>query len=168
MAVITTITRNLARFVSNVFAWLFDNVFAWLWLSALLIVVAAFIILAPIKVVGEGGRNLPEVVASIGGILLVGAGVGWAWHRLGEEHQHLAKRLGRFLASLIVPVAIAGVAIRLWWSWDVPDIWNRPLATLTLGDITQNVLKLVVLFVGVSYISALFRALWRKVEGPTQ
>jgi hypothetical protein len=162
MAVITIITRNLASFIGNAFAWLFDNVFAWLWLSALLIVVAAFVILAPIKVVGEGGRSLPEVVATIGGVLLVGVGVGWAWHKLGEERQYIAKRLGRFLASLIVPAAIAGVAIRLWWSWDVPDIWNQPLSALTLGEIALSVLKLVVFFVGVSYVSALFRALWRK------
>jgi hypothetical protein len=61
------------------------------------------------------------------------------------------------LAQLIVPVVITGVAGLLWWSWDVPDIWSRPLADLTLGAIAQNILKLVVLCVGVSFISDVVR-----------
>jgi hypothetical protein len=135
--------------------------FVWLWLSALLIVVAVCIISAPIRVV-EGGRSLSEIAAVIGGCVLVSAGVGWAWYKLGEER---AVRLGVLLAQLIVPVVITGVASLMWWSWDVPDIWSRPLADLTLGAIALNVLKLVVLCVGVSFISDVFREIisrWRK------
>ena len=50
-------------------------------------------------------------------------------------------------------------------TWDVPDIWSRPLTELTLGAIAQNVLKLVVLFIGVSFISDVFREIisrWKK------
>lgn len=41
----------------------------------------------------------------------------------------------------------------------------QPLAVLTLGNIAQNVLKLGMLLVGVSFVSAIFRELlahWRK------
>jgi hypothetical protein len=168
MAGISKIIRNVTSLIGNVFAWLFDSLFVWLWLSALLIVVAVFIfsapiqVVGPIQVIGEGGRSLSAIAAAIGGILLVSAGVGWAWYKLGEER---AVRLGSLLVRLIVPVAVTGVVGRLWWSWDVPDIWSRPLSDLTLGAIAQNVLKLIILFVGVSFISDVFREIisrWRK------
>jgi hypothetical protein len=50
-----------------------------------LIVVAVFIISAPIQVVRESGRSLSEIAAVIGRFLLVSAGIGWAWYKLGEE-----------------------------------------------------------------------------------
>jgi hypothetical protein len=157
------ITRKLASSIGNVFASLFDNLFAWFWFATLLVVVAVVIIFATsIKMVGAGEPSLAVVVATIGGMLLVAAGGGWAWHKFGEAR---AIRLGGLLVSLILPAAIVGVAIRLWRSWDVPDIWDRPLAALTLADIGQNVLKLIVLFWGVSFISAVVRKLfsdWRK------
>jgi len=160
MARISKITRNVASsLIGNVLARLFDSLFVWLWLSALLLIVAVFIILAPVQ---KGGRSAPEIAAVIGGFMLVSAIVGWAWYKVGDER---AVRLGGLLAQLIVPAAITGVAGWLWWSWDVPDIWSRPLADLTLGAIALNVLKLVVLFVGVSYISDVFREIisrWRK------
>jgi hypothetical protein len=163
MAGIIKITRNLASSISNVFASLFGTLFAWLWFATLLIVIAVIIIFStPIKMVGEGGPSLSAVVAAVGGMLLFAACGSWAWHKFGEER---TIGLGGLLLSLILPAAIVGVAIRLWLAWDVPDIWNRPLATLTLGDIGQNVLKLVVLFWGVSFISAVVRKLfsdWRK------
>ena len=162
MARISKITRNVVSLIGNVFARLFDGLFVWLWLSALLIVVAVFIILAPIQVVGDSGRSLSEIAAAISAFLLVSAGVGWAWYKLGEER---AVRLGGFLARLIVSATVAGVAGWLWWSWDVPDIWSRPLADLTSSAIAQSALKLVVLFVGVSFISDVIREIisrWRK------
>jgi hypothetical protein len=157
MVGIVKITRNLADLIGNVFDSLFGNVFAWLWFAALLIVVAILILLAPIKAVGEGGPSLSAVVATIGGMLLVAAGGGWVWRKLGED---FSIRLGGVLGRLIVFGPIIVVTIWLWWSWDVPDIWYRPLAALTLGDIGQNLLKLVVLFCGLSFISALVRALF--------
>ncbi len=61
--------------------------------------------------------------------------------------------------GLIVFAAIVVAAAWSWWSWTVPDIWNRPLAALTLGGIAQNVLKLAVLIVGISFVSEVFREL---------
>lgn len=69
---------NLARFAGNVFAGMLGNVFAWLWLSALLIVVGAFIIFAPIETVGQGGRSLSQVLALIGRLFAA-----WRRHQLG-------------------------------------------------------------------------------------
>lgn len=157
--------HHLVRFAGNVFAGILGNVFAWLWFSALLIVVGAFIIFAPIETVGQGGRSLSQVLALIGAFLLLGAGISWAWHKLGEEHQRIAIRVGESLGGLIVFGAIVCLAAWSWWSWDVPDIWHRPLAVVTLGDIAQNVLKLGILLVGLSFISAVFRELvahWRN------
>jgi len=160
MARISKITRNVASsLIGNVLARLFDSLFVWLWLSALLLVVAVFIILAPIQ---NGGRGASETAAVIGGFMLVSAIVGWAWYKVGDER---ALRLGGLLAQLIVPAAITVVAGLLWWSWDVPDIWSRPLTDLTLGAIAQNVLKLIVLFAGVSFTSNVFREIisrWKK------
>lgn len=82
--------RNLAGSIGNVSALLLGNVFAWLWFSALLIVVGAFMVLAPIDTVGRGGRSLTQVLAMIGGFLLVGAGASWIWHKLGAERQRIA------------------------------------------------------------------------------
>ncbi len=128
---IIKITRNLAGLIGSVFASLFGNLFAWLWFATLLIVVAVIIIFStPIAVVGFGAPSLSVVVAAVGGMLLFAAGGGWAWYKFGEER---AASLGGLLASLIVPAAIVAVAFRLWWAWDVPDVWNRPLAALTLG-----------------------------------
>jgi hypothetical protein len=160
------ITRNLASSIGTVFAGLFGNVFAWFWFSALLITVGAFIIFAPIETVRDGERSLSQVLAVVGGFLLLGAGVGWAWHKLGEEHRRIALRVGESLGGLIVFAAIVCLAAWSWWSWNVPDIWNRPLTVLTLADIAQNLLKLVVLLVGVSFVSGVFRELishWRDV-----
>lgn len=157
--------RNLAGSIGNLSALLLGNVFAWLWFSALLIVVGAFIVLAPIDTVARGGRSLTQVLAMIVGFLLVGAGASWIWHKLGAERQRIAVRIGESLGGLIVFAAIACVAAWSWWSWEVPDIWNRPLAVVTLGDIAQNVLKLAALGVGVSFVSAVFRELiahWRR------
>jgi hypothetical protein len=163
MVGIIKITRNLASSIGNMFASLFGNLFAWLWFATLLVVVAIIIIFStPIKMIGEGGPSLTLVAAPIGGMLLFAAGGGWAWHKFGEER---AVRLGGLLVSLILPAAIGAVAIGLWWAWDVPDIWHRPFAVLILGNIGQNILKLVVLFCGVSFISAVVRKLfsnWRK------
>jgi hypothetical protein len=161
MAHISKITRKVASLIGNVLARLFDSLVVWLWLSALLLVVAVFIISAPIKV-QEGGRSVSEIAAIIGGFMLVSAIVGWAWYELGEER---AVRLAVLLAQLIVPAVITGVTGLLWWSWDVPDIWSRPLADLTLGAVAQNILKLVVLCFGVSFISDVVREIilrWRK------
>jgi hypothetical protein len=160
----TKITRKLTGLLDDVFGSLSGNVFAWLWFSALLIVVGAFIIFAPIETVGKGGRSLSQVVAVIGGFLLVGAGASWAWHKLDDEHQRIAIRVGESLAGLIVFAAIVCLAAWSWYSWDVPDIWHRPLTALTLGDIAQTILKLGVLFLGVSFVSGVFRKLiahWR-------
>ena len=156
---------NLARFAGNVVGGMLGNAFAWLWLSALLIVLGAFIIFAPIETVGRGGRSLSQVLALIGGFLLLGAAISWVWHKLGDEHQRIAIRVGESLGGLIVFGVIVCLAAWSWWSWDVPDIWRRPLAVVTLGDIAQNVVKLGVLFVGVCFVSAVFRELlahWRK------
>jgi hypothetical protein len=148
------VIRNLAGLVGSVFAWLFDGVLIWIWLSALLIGIAVFLIYAPIEVVGEGGRSLTEIVAAVAGFFLVSAGIAWAWYKLGDER---AERLGGLLLQLIVPAAIVAVLAWLWSSWEVPDIWSRPLAELTLGAVVQNVLKFVVLVFGVSFISDVFR-----------
>lgn len=107
------LTRGLASLMGNVFARLFDNVLAWLWFSALLLVVALFILFAPIRAVGDGGRSLSGVIAIIGGMLLVAAGGGWAQCKLGEER---TMRLGGLLVRLIVPAAIVGMALWLWLS----------------------------------------------------
>src|SRR5271170_2433681 len=102
MAFGTTITRYLTSLIGNLFAWLSDNVFAWLWLSALLIVVAIYMISAPIRVAGEGGRSAYEIAATLGGILSVSAGAGWALHKLGEQRQRGAKRVAGFLAVVVL------------------------------------------------------------------
>lgn len=165
MTGIIKVARNLAGSVGSASALLLGNVFAWLWFSALLIVVGAFVILAPIETVGKGGRSLTEVLAVSSGFLLVGAGASWAWHKLGEEGQRIALRVGESLGGLAVFAAIVCATAWSWWSWDVPDIWHRPLVVLTLSDIAQNVLKLVALLVGVTFISAVFRELvahWRR------
>jgi hypothetical protein len=165
MTGIVKAARSLAGAIGNASASLLGSVFAWFWLSALLIVVGAFIALAPIEAVGKGGRSLTQVLAMIGGFLLVGAAAGWAWHKLGEEGQSIALRVGESLGGLTVFAAMICVAAWSWWSWDVPDIWNRPLSVLTLGDIAQNALKLGTLFVGVSFVSGVFRELvahWRR------
>lgn len=165
MTDITKITRSLSGSIGNAFGSLFGNVFAWLWFSALLIVVGAFIIFAPVETVGSGGRSLSEIVAVIGGFLLVGAAASWVWYKLDEEQQRIAIRVGESLAGFIVFAAIVGVAAWWWWSWDVPDIWNRPLTALTLADIAQNILKLGVLFLAVSFVSGVFQKLfayWRN------
>lgn len=159
MAGIINITRNLASSLGNAFASLFSNVFAWFWLSALLITLGAFIISAPIETTGHGGRGVSEFAAMVGGFLLLGAGIGWTWCKLGEEHQRIAMRVGESLGGLIIFALLVGVAAWSWWSWQVPDIWSRPLAALTLGDIGQNVLKLGVFFVGCSFVSCVFRKL---------
>lgn len=104
------VARNLAGSIGNVSALLLGNVFAWLWFSALLIAVGAFIVLAPIETVGKGGRSLTEVLAMIGGFLLVGAGASWAWHKLGEDGQRIALRVGESLGGLAVFAAIVCVA----------------------------------------------------------
>ena len=165
MAAIINITRNVASSIGNGFAGLCGNVFAWFWLAALLITIGAFIIFAPVETIGDGGRSLSQIAAMIGGFLLVGAGVCWVWRRLGAECQRIALRVAESLGGLAVFAAIIVVAAWSWWSWQVPDIWNRPLAALTLNDIAQNAFKLVVLFVGVSFVSAVFRELvakWRQ------
>lgn len=165
MAAIINITRNVASSIGSGFAGLCGNVFAWFWLAALLITIGAFIIFAPVETIGDGGRSLSQIAAMIGGFLLVGAGVGWVWRRLGAECQRLALGVVESLGGLVVFAAIIVVAAWSWWSWQVPDIWSRPLAVLTLDDIAQNVFKLVVLFVGVSFVSAVFRELvakWRQ------
>jgi hypothetical protein len=162
MASTIKLIRNLASLAGNAFARLFDDVFGWLWLAALLILVAAFMIWAPIETVGKGGRSFLEIAVAVGGILLISAGAGWAWHKLGEGPRYFAKRIARFLLQLIVPAAIFAAAIWLWSSWNVPDVWNRPLAALTFGDIVQNVFKLGVGFVGAAFITAFFREVWRK------
>ena len=82
MARISKITRNVASLIGNVLARLFDSLFVWLWLSALLLVVAVFIILAPVQ---KGGRSASEIAAVIGGFMLVSAIVGWAWYKVGDE-----------------------------------------------------------------------------------
>jgi hypothetical protein len=164
MAGIIRMTRSFASSIGNVFASLFGNVFAWFWFSALLITVGAFLISAPIEVAGPGGRSLFQVAAVIGGFLLVGVGASWAWHKLGEERQRIAMRVGESLGGLIIFAAIVAVAAWSWWSWQVPDIWNRPLAAVTLGDIAQNAVKLGVMFLGLSFVSGVFRKLmvyWR-------
>lgn len=164
MADITKITRNVASATGTVFARLFGNVFAWFWFSALLVTVGVFVIFAPIETIRDGGRGLSQVVAMIAGFLLVGVGVGWTWPKLGEERQRVAMRFGESLGGLIVFAAIISVVGWSWWCWDVPDIWDRPLATLTLADIAQNAVKLGVLVVGVSFVSGVFRKLlayWR-------
>jgi|SRR5215472_173593 len=165
MAAIINITRNLASSLGNGFAGLCGNVFAWFWFSALLITVGAFIIFAPVETIADGGRSLAQIAAMIGGFLLVGAGIGWVWRRLGEECQRIGLRVAESLGGLVVFAAIIVVAAWAWWSWDVPDIWNRPLAVLTLGDMAQNALKLGTLFVGVTFVSSVFRELvaqWRR------
>src|ERR1043166_7817536 len=138
MAAIINMTRNLASSIGSGVAGLCGNVFAWFWLAALLITVGAFIIFAPVETIGDGGRSLSQIAGMLAGFLLGG---------------------------LVVFAAIIVVAAWSWWSWQAPDIWSRPLATLTLSDIAQNALKLVVLFVGVSFVSAVFRELvakWRQ------
>lgn len=165
MADIIKITRYLANLTGTMFASLFGNVFAWFWLAALLITVGAFIVFAPIETVRDGGRSLSQVAAVIGSFLLLGVGVSWVWRKLGEERQRVAMRVGESLGGLIVFAAIIVVAAWSWWSWNVPDIWNRPLVALTLGDVAQNVLKLALLVVGISFVSAVFRELvahWRQ------
>lgn len=165
MTGIIRVARNLAGSVGNASGLLLGNVFAWLWFSALLIVIGAFVVMAPIDTVGKGGRSLTEVLAMIGGFLLVGAAASWAWHKLGEEGQRIALRVGESLGGLAVFAAIVGVAAWSWWSWDVPDIWNRPLSVLTLRDIMENILKLGALFVGATFTSAVFSELiahWRR------
>ena len=165
MAGIINITRNLASSIVNGFASLFGNVFAWFWFAALLITIGVFIIFTPIATIEKGGPSLFQVATLIAGFLLVGAGVGWAWRRLGEERQRIAMRVGESSGGLVVFAAIIVGAAWSWWSWQVPDIWSRPLAVLTLGDIAQNVVKLGILFAGVSFVSAVFRELiahWRK------
>jgi hypothetical protein len=165
MAGIINITRNLASSVGNGFASLFGSVFAWFWFAALLITIGVFIIFAPIATIGKGGPGFFQVVTLIAGFLLVGAGVGWAWRRLGEERQRIAMRVGESLGGLVVFAAIIVVAAWSWWSWQVPDVWSRPLVVLTLADIAQNLLKLGILLAGISFVSAVFRELvaqWRR------
>src|ERR1051326_5507037 len=165
MAALINMTRTLASSIGSGVAGLCGNVFAWFWLAALLITVGAFIIFAPVETIGDGGRSLSQIAGMLAGFLLVGAGVGWVWRRLGEECQRIALRVAESLGGLVVFAAIIVVAAWSWWSWQAPDIWSRPLATLTLSDIAQNALKLVVLFVGVSFVSAVFRELvakWRQ------
>jgi hypothetical protein len=164
MTGVIKITRDLADSLGNVSACVFGSVFAWFWLSALLIAVGLFILFAPIETVGNGGRSLSEVVAVIGGFLLVGGAVGWIWHTLSEERRRVVRRLGDLLGRFITPAVMIAAAIWLWSSWQVPDIWGRPLAALTLDDIAQNVLKLIALLWGLAFISAVFRKLiadWR-------
>jgi hypothetical protein len=165
MSGFSKVARSLAGAIGNASALLLGNVFAWLWLSALLIFVGAFVLLAPIDTVGKGGRSLTEVLAMIGGFLLVGAVASWAWHKLGEEGQRIALRVGESLGGLAVFAAIVSAAAWSWWTWDVPDIWHRPLVALTLADIAQNLLKLAALLVGVTFVTGVFRELvahWKR------
>jgi len=155
----------LAYSIGSGFAGLCGNLFAWFWFSALLITVGVFIIFAPVETTAEGGRSLSQIAAVVGGFLLVGAGVGWVWRRLGEDYRRIVLKVAESLGGLVVFAAIIVVAAWSWWSWQVPDIWNRPFVALTLGDIVQNFLKLGVLFVGVTFVSAVFRELlaqWSK------
>jgi hypothetical protein len=162
MVGIIKITRNLASSMGNVFIAFRQSVCLALVRDAIGRCRRHYYFSTPTKIIGEGGPSLTLVAATVGGMLLFAAGGGWAWHKFGEER---AVRLGGLLVSLILPAAIGAVAIGLRGAWDVPDIWHRPFAVLTLGDIGQNILKLVVLFCGVSFISAVVRKLfsnWRK------
>ncbi len=75
----------------DVFARLFGNVFVWLCVSVLLIVVAILIHL---------DASLSAIAATIGGLLLLAAGAGWAGRKLSDEQQ---ASVGGFVLSLIVP-----------------------------------------------------------------
>lgn len=129
---IIKITRDLTGLIGNACTCFFDSMFGWLWLAALLLVVAVVMLSGPIKAFGGGGPSLNEVIAVIGAMLLIGAGGSWTRYMLGEER---AIKLGGVLGRLIVPAVIIALALRLWSSWEVPDIWHRPLAALTLSDI---------------------------------
>ncbi len=155
-------THNLAGLIGNMCACFFDSVLAWLWLSALLLVVAAYMFSASIKTVGNGSLGLSGIVAIIAGMLLIAAGGGWVRYKFGEER---AIKVGGLLSRLILPAVIIALALWLWSVWDVPDIWDRPVGSLTFDDILQNVLKLAALAVIVSFISALVKSLvayWKK------
>jgi hypothetical protein len=153
---IIKITRDLAGTVGNAFAWFFDSVFGWLWLAALLLLVAVCMLLTPIRAIGDGGPSLYEVIATVGGMVLIAAGGGWARYRLGEER---AIKVGGVLQRLILPAVIVVLALRMWSAWEVPNIWDRPLGSLTLDDIAQNVFKFAVLGVIFSFISGSVKAL---------
>lgn len=80
------------------------------------------------------------------------------WGKLGTERQKNVRSVTWFLIKVAITVVMVGA---IWWVWDVPDIWDRSLGTLSLGDIAWNVIKYVVLWVvGISLLKWTFK--WRR------
>jgi hypothetical protein len=91
---------------------------------------------------------VPFFVLIVVGFVLILAGIGWVWQRIGPEGQNALKTIFGALALIVLT---GSIMMAIYMFWDVSNISDRPLAALTLGDIGQSAGKLcAILFVGVA------------------
>ncbi len=127
-----------------------DAAFGWIVAAVSLGLIAASLFLT--KYLGAFG--LFVVAAGFVVIALVAVRITRAREKLGADRQETLQAVWEAL----VRAAIYGaMLIAIYRFWNVPEIWDRPLAALTLGEIAENVFKFGLLsLLGSAFLRSLF------------
>jgi hypothetical protein len=84
-----------------------------------------------------------SIIAVFGGMLLtLYAGprlAKWAWQQLGGKGQE-------WLVNALLFVIGSAVVLAIYQFWQVPEIGDRPISSLTLNELAQNFFKYGILF----------------------
>jgi hypothetical protein len=114
--------------------------------------------IAAFLLAGPGALLTLCIIAGVATGFLLIAESDRVWEGFGSERQAaLANGVKRTWNVLVQVVILGAIMVAIYVFWDVPDIFSRPLAALTLSDIGQSLAKLgVLVLIGSGILRAVF------------